>query len=217
MPNNDATESPKSLTKATVQNVLAHQQPTSATALQSQADTLSGTTTTLVTNTALLPSARVDSAELQLINTVNPSPQQPATEGASLQQTSSPQNQLSDQFEPKYAFVKQIINALHDGKSELRLSLYPAQLGQVVIAMSLEGQHLSIDLKTSSQDAQDALTLGEDSLKEALTREGFILDSFAISNRPDENKRRPPHRQAPSQQTARSSSPDVQFSIDMIA
>lgn len=133
------------------------------------------------------------------------------------QQNAAPQTAQTETYEPKYMFVKQIINALHDGKSELRLSLYPAQLGQVVIAMSLEGQHLSVDLKTTSQQATDALTLGEDSLKDALTREGFILDSFAISDRPNEEKR----RQQPQKRHAETNTPDsktdIQFSIDMIA
>jgi Flagellar hook-length control protein FliK len=133
------------------------------------------------------------------------------------QQTSAPQYNPIDLFDPKSGYVKQIINALRDGKSELRLSLYPAQLGQVVIAMSLEGQHLNVDLKTTSQHATDALTLGEDSLKEALTREGFILDSFTISDRLNDNKRRPPQHKAQARNTTPPQTSDVKFSIDMIA
>ncbi len=114
------------------------------------------------------------------------------------------------------AIERQVISALRQGKDEIRLTIYPLHLGQVLIRMSLDGQRVRIGLKTTSGEASALLASGEDGLKDALGRDGFVLDGFDVSDQSDEGKDRTP-RQTRKSTTDISSNAVEAFSIDMIA
>jgi len=112
------------------------------------------------------------------------------------------------------AMEQQIIAAIRAGHNEIRLSLYPAQLGQVTINMALDGQKVRVGMKTTNREATNILLGDRQSLAMSLGNEGFTLDSFDVSD--DQ-----PHQQAPNDQTARPSqaavtqSTDSSFSLDI--
>jgi flagellar hook-length control protein FliK len=112
------------------------------------------------------------------------------------------------------AMEQQIIAAIRAGHNEIRLSLYPAQLGQVTINMALDGQQVRVGMKTTNREATNVLLGDRQSLVTSLGHEGFTLDSFDVSD--DQ-----PHQQAPNDQTAPQSqaavhqSTDDSFSLDI--
>ena len=80
------------------------------------------------------------------------------------------------------AMQQQIISALRAGKDEIRLSLYPPQLGQVTINMALDGQKVKLGLKTANREATTLLTGERQTLAAALGHEGFTLEGFDVTD-----------------------------------
>ncbi|MEI6572455.1 MAG: flagellar hook-length control protein FliK [Alphaproteobacteria bacterium] len=94
------------------------------------------------------------------------------------------------QIQRDRAVEAQVIAALKAGRNEVRLSLYPPQLGQVTINLSLDGQKVKVALKTSSREATDLLTSEQPSLTHALHREGFSLEGFDVTeDGPHDNRK----------------------------
>ncbi|MBW8619466.1 MAG: flagellar hook-length control protein FliK [Hyphomicrobiales bacterium] len=85
------------------------------------------------------------------------------------------------QIQRDRALQAQIIAALKSGQDEVRLSLYPPQLGQVTINLALDGQKVKVGLKTASREATDLLTTEQPSLSHALRQEGFTLEGFDVT------------------------------------
>ncbi|NBU13513.1 MAG: flagellar hook-length control protein FliK [Alphaproteobacteria bacterium] len=121
-----------------------------------------------------------------------------APQGASVpENTAAPGYAASDnplfQIQRDRAVEAQVIAALKAGRNEVRLSLYPPQLGQVTINLALDGQKVKVALKTSSREATELLTSEQPSLTHALQREGFSLEGFDVTedgphdNRKDES------------------------------
>ncbi len=121
-----------------------------------------------------------------------------APQGASVpENTAAPAYAASDnplfQIQRDRAVEAQVIAALKAGRNEVRLSLYPPQLGQVTINLALDGQKVKVALKTSSREATELLTSEQPSLTHALQREGFSLEGFDVTedgphdNRKDES------------------------------
>ncbi|MBW8618828.1 MAG: flagellar hook-length control protein FliK, partial [Hyphomicrobiales bacterium] len=118
------------------------------------------------------------------------------------------------QIQRDRALQAQIIAALKSGQDEVRLSLYPPQLGQVTINLALDGQKVKVGLKTASREASDLLTTEQPSLSHALQREGFTLEGFDVTE-DDTHK----HRSNGDDQTKTSTIPAIsgssEFSIDI--
>ena len=85
------------------------------------------------------------------------------------------------QIQRDRAVEAQVIAALKAGRDEVRLSLYPPQLGQVTINLALDGHKVKVALKTSSREATDLLTSEQPSLTHALHLEGFSLEGFDVT------------------------------------
>ena len=118
------------------------------------------------------------------------------------------------QIQRDRALQAQIIAALKSGHDEVRLSLYPPQLGQVTINLALDGQKVKVGLKTSSREASDLLTTEQPSLSHALQREGFTLEGFDVTE--DDTEK---HRANGDEQTNTPPIPAIsgssEFSIDI--
>jgi len=118
------------------------------------------------------------------------------------------------QIQRDRALQAQIIAALKSGQDEVRLSLYPPQLGQVTINLALDGQKVKVGLKTSSREASDLLTTEQPSLSHALQREGFTLEGFDVTE--DDTEK---HRANGDEQTNTPPIPAIsgssEFSIDI--
>ena len=80
------------------------------------------------------------------------------------------------------ALQQQIISALRSGHDEIRLSLYPPQLGQVTINMALDGQKVKVGVKTSNREATNLLVGERQTLASALGHEGFTLEGFDVTD-----------------------------------
>ena len=112
------------------------------------------------------------------------------------------------------AMEQQIIAALRGGHDEIRLALYPAQLGQVTINMALDGQKVRIGMNTTNREASTILLGERQSLATSLGHEGFTLDGFDVTD--DQ-----PREQSPKDQTIHHSPAAVQsasensFSLDI--
>lgn|GEM_PF-2529174 len=112
------------------------------------------------------------------------------------------------------ALQQQIISALRSGHDEIRLSLYPPQLGQVTINMALDGQKVKVGVKTANREATNLLVGERQSLAQALGHEGFTLEGFDVTD--DAPKERSPEHELsenpiPTSQMAAESS----FSLDI--
>jgi len=112
------------------------------------------------------------------------------------------------------ALQQQIISALRSGHDEIRLSLYPPQLGQVTINMALDGQKVKVGVKTANREATNLLVGERQSLAQALGHEGFTLEGFDVTD--DAPKERSPEHELtehliPNSQMAAESS----FSLDI--
>jgi len=112
------------------------------------------------------------------------------------------------------ALQQQIISALRSGHDEIRLSLYPPQLGQVTINMALDGQKVKVGVKTANREATNLLVGERQSLAQALGHEGFTLEGFDVTD--DAPKERSPEQEPteqliPNSQMAAESS----FSLDI--
>jgi hypothetical protein len=114
------------------------------------------------------------------------------------------------------AVERQVLSALKQGKDEVRLSLYPPALGQVVIRLTLEGQRVRVGLKTVSEDASGALASGEEGLRSALGAQGFSLDGFDISQQNEGERKAAPQTPYIAATRSGSATPDA-FSIELIA
>ena len=141
-----------------------------------------------------------------------------AAPAAAREQSAAPAYVSSDnplfQIQRDRALQSQIIAALKSGRDEVRLSLYPPQLGQVTINLALDGHKVKVGLKTSSREASDLLTTEQPSLSHALQREGFTLEGFDVTEDDTHN-----HRKASKDQTKTSPIPESsgssEFSIDI--
>ena len=109
---------------------------------------------------------------------------------------------------------QQVMAALKQNSQEIELRLNPAQLGNVVLKLQVEGQRLSISAKTESQLSDEALSAGEDGLRASLAANGYQLDKFDVSHQDERRKPNRPESER-SQETERSS--DDPFSFDLIA
>ena len=89
------------------------------------------------------------------------------------------------------ALQQQIISALRSGHDEIRLSLYPPQLGQVTINMALDGQKVKVGVKTANREATNLLVGERQTLASALGHEGFTLEGFDVAD--DAPKERTPN------------------------
>ncbi|MCX8502485.1 MAG: flagellar hook-length control protein FliK [Beijerinckiaceae bacterium] len=112
------------------------------------------------------------------------------------------------------ALQQQIISALRSGHDEIRLSLYPPQLGQVTINMALDVQKVKVGVKTANREATNLLVGERQSLAQALGHEGFTLEGFDVTD--DAPKERTPEHEVterliPNSQMAAESS----FSLDI--
>lgn len=94
------------------------------------------------------------------------------------------------QIQRDRAVEAQVIAALKAGRNEVRVSLYPPQLGQVTINLALDGQKVKVALKTSNREATDLLTAEQPSLSHALQLEGFSLEGFDVTeDGPHDNRK----------------------------
>ena len=112
------------------------------------------------------------------------------------------------------AMEQQIIAAIRGGHDEIRLSLYPAQLGQVTINMALDGQKVRVGMKTSNRDASTVLLGERQHLATSLGNEGFTLESFDVTD--DRPREQTPDRQKPANSPAAiGHTTDNSFSLDI--
>lgn len=112
------------------------------------------------------------------------------------------------------AMEQQIIAAIRGGHDEIRLSLYPAQLGQVTINMALDGQKVRVGMKTSNRDASTVLLGERQNLATSLGNEGFTLESFDVTD--DQPREQTPDRQKPANSPAAiDHTTDTSFSLDI--
>jgi flagellar hook-length control protein FliK len=112
------------------------------------------------------------------------------------------------------AMQQQIIAALRAGKDEIRLSLYPPQLGQVTINMALDGQKVKLGLKTANREATHVLMDERQTLATALGHEGFTLDGFDVTD--EQQKDRSSAREPdPIGTVPPSTAADSSFSLDI--
>ena len=112
------------------------------------------------------------------------------------------------------AMEQQIISALRGGHDEIRLALYPAQLGQVTINLALDGQKVRIGMKTTSRDASTILLGERQSLMTALGHEGFNLESFDVTD--DQPREQSPKDQSTNRsQSANNANAVDSFSLDI--
>jgi len=115
------------------------------------------------------------------------------------------------------AFERQVLAALRQGRDEVRVALYPPQLGQVVIRLALDGQKVRVSMRAANGDAEDVLQAGEARLRDALGQEGFELSGFDVAGRTEDEGRRAPRRPYADVVVARNADAVGGFSIDMIA
>jgi len=118
------------------------------------------------------------------------------------------------QIQRDRAVEAQVIAALKAGSDEVRLSLYPPQLGQVTINLALDGQKVKVALKTSNREATDLLTAEQPSLSHALHLEGFTLEGFDVTEDDAQNNRKD-ERDPPIKTPIPASSGSSEFSIDI--
>lgn len=112
------------------------------------------------------------------------------------------------------AMEQQIIAAIRGGHDEIRLSLYPAQLGQVTINMALDGQKVRLGMKTSNREASTLLLGERQTLATSLGHEGFTLESFDVTD--DQPREQSPDRQKPAiSPAAVDQTTDSGFSLDI--
>lgn len=109
---------------------------------------------------------------------------------------------------------QQVMAALKQNSQEIELRLNPAQLGNVVLKLQVEGQRLSISAKTESQLSDEALSAGEDGLRASLAAHGYQLDKFDVSH---QDERRKPSRPDAEQSHETERTSDDPFSFDLIA
>ena len=109
---------------------------------------------------------------------------------------------------------QQVMAALKQNSQEIELRLNPAQLGNVVLKLQVEGQKLSISARTESQLSDDALSVGEEGLRASLAANGYQLDKFDVSHQ--EERRKPRPTETEQSQGAEQKSDDP-FSFDLIA
>ena len=112
------------------------------------------------------------------------------------------------------AFETQIIAALKAGRNDVRVSLYPPQLGQVTINLALDGQKVKVSLKTSNREATSVLSAERNTLAFALDHEGFTLEDFDVADDAsgqDKNN----HHQESVAGVAPTSTSSSEFSIDI--
>lgn len=159
------------------------------------------------------PSVSIPTTSSETVSTSHATPPAPARETSAPPVYASSDNPLF-QIQRDRALQAQIIAALKSGQDEVRLSLYPPQLGQVTINLALDGQKVKVGLKTSSREASDLLTTEQPSLSHALQREGFTLEGFDVTE-DDTHK----HRSNGDDQTKTSTIPAIsgssEFSIDI--
>ncbi len=115
------------------------------------------------------------------------------------------------------AVERQVLAAMRQGRDEVRISLYPPHLGQVVIRMALDGQKVRISMRAVNGEAEDALQSGEAGLRDALGREGFVLSGFDVDSRNEEEGRRAPQRPYAPQTVSRNADLVGTFSIEVTA
>ena len=112
------------------------------------------------------------------------------------------------------ALETQVIAALKAGSNDVRVSLYPPQLGQVTINLALDGQKVKVSLKTSNREATSVLSDERTNLAFALHSEGFTLEDFDVADESsgrDKNK----NHQEPDARVAPQSTASSEFSIDI--
>ena len=109
---------------------------------------------------------------------------------------------------------QQVMAALKQNSQEIELRLNPAQLGNVVLKLQVEGQKLSISARTESQLSDDALSAGEEGLRTSLAANGYQLDKFDVSH---QDERRKSQRSETDQSNGPEQKSDDPFSFDLIA
>ena len=109
---------------------------------------------------------------------------------------------------------QQVMAALKQNSQEIELRLNPAQLGNVVLKLQVEGQKLSISARTESQLSDDALSVGEEGLRASLAANGYQLDKFDVSH---QEERRKPRQSETDQSHGLEQTSDDPFSFDLIA
>ncbi len=115
------------------------------------------------------------------------------------------------------AVERQILSAIRQGRDEARVTLYPPQLGQVVIRLALDGQKVRVSMRATNEAAEETLQSGEAGLRDALGRQGFELSGFDVDSRNQEDGRRSPQRPYATPVVAARDESAGPFSIDVTA
>ncbi|MDA8427993.1 MAG: flagellar hook-length control protein FliK [Geobacteraceae bacterium] len=71
--------------------------------------------------------------------------------------------------------------SLKQGNDQITLKLSPDHLGDIKINLSLEDQHLKVQIVTETTTARDSLLQHVDSLKESLARQNISIDKFDVT------------------------------------
>jgi flagellar hook-length control protein FliK len=115
------------------------------------------------------------------------------------------------------AVERQILSAIRQGRDEARVTLYPPQLGQVVIRLAMDGQRVRVSMRAANEAAEETLQSGEAGLRDALGRQGFELSGFDVDSRNQEEGRRSPQRPYAAPVVAARNETAGPFSIDVTA
>lgn len=115
------------------------------------------------------------------------------------------------------AVERQILSAIRQGRDEARVTLYPPQLGQVVIRLAMDGQKVRVSMRATNEAAEETLQSGEAGLRDALGRQGFELSGFDVDSRNQEDGRRSPQRPYATPVVAARDESAGPFSIDVTA
>ena len=71
--------------------------------------------------------------------------------------------------------------SLKQGNDQITLKLSPDHLGDIKVNLSLEDQHLKVQIVTETTTARDSLLQHVDSLKESLARQNISIDKFDVT------------------------------------
>ena len=115
-------------------------------------------------------------AELQMLN-----PQGPGL-GASLSNTAPAWPFLSPEArESLWSQVQSgIISSVHQGETQVNISLNPPELGQIQLMLHLSGHELAVTAVASRPEVVELANLGVQQLLQALAQQGLVLTQFQV-------------------------------------
>jgi flagellar hook-length control protein FliK len=100
-----------------------------------------------------------------------------------------------------------------DGISEATIRLRPDHLGEVSIAIRVDGRNVTATVQAESRNVREWLQSQEDSLRSNLSQQGLSLDKLQVQRDPKHDRREQQHEQQPRPRYRRPQDVEARFEV----